>query len=142
MSHGSPFTKCGGRAALRGRCVNELGKPVLPLRLTLYRVRVDPGQTRGPARLRTIWTRWERVNRPSCREEEGAPPSTNPMGDRRILGVAVTGVSVGVFGLALTTVGYTSTGGTGTAGPWPVFGALVAGLGVVVSAAAAVSIRT
>ncbi len=63
------------------------------------------------------------------------------MGDRRILGMAVTGVSIGVFGLALTTVGYTSTGAAGTAGPWPVFGALVAGLGVVVSAAAALTVR-
>ena len=63
------------------------------------------------------------------------------MGDRRLLGFAVTGVSVVGFGLALSVVGFTSTGSAGIAGPWPVFGAVVAALGVVVSAVASIAIR-
>ncbi len=63
------------------------------------------------------------------------------MGDRRRLGFTVTGVSIAALGLALSLVGFTSTGSSGIGGAWPVFGALVAFIGVVVSAVASVGIR-
>ena len=63
------------------------------------------------------------------------------MGNRRLLGFAVTGTTIAAFGLSLSVVGFTSTGSNGVAGPWPVFGALVAFIGVVLSATAAAAIR-